>query len=203
MWQSVDLHSVHVLESLAPSIHTGSEWMTDSPKSQFSWNVFFSSYHPSTKYGPLLVGICNLSISSRIPGTCSILAMDSGMNMHSRPYFCESHPGAFDQQNLDACVLGYTCAKNAVGYRSKNQTRLLLHSDNTSLQSLQFQPLLPWKWFSEWPQSKSTAARPPQKPHAPCTELASNGSSILGFRATSALPVTLLRLPRTKVGHQE
>merc|ERR550537_830585 len=46
----------------------------------------------------------------------------------------------------------------------------------------------PWCLFMPAPKSKSAAAMQPQIPHAPCTEKASTGSSILSFLMSAAEP---------------
>merc|ERR1719379_576664 len=49
-------------------------------------------------------------------------------------------------------------------------------------------PPQPWCFSVPAPKSKSAAAKQPQMPHAPCTEKASTGSSILSFLMRAAEP---------------
>merc|ERR1711871_1237037 len=52
-------------------------------------------------------------------------------------------------------------------------------------------PPQPWCFSVPAPKSKSAAAKQPQMPHAPCTEKASTGSSILSFLMRAAEPTKM------------
>merc|ERR1719379_870337 len=59
-------------------------------------------------------------------------------------------------------------------------------------------PPQPWCFSVPAPKSKSAAAKQPQMPHAPCTEKASTGSSILSFLMRAAEP-TKMKPPKKPI----
>merc|ERR1719333_1061938 len=58
----------------------------------------------------------------------------------------------------------------------------------SSVYEVALKPPQPWCFSVPAPKSKSAAAKQPQMPHAPCTEKASTGSSILSFLMRAAEP---------------
>merc|ERR550514_453436 len=65
----------------------------------------------------------------------------------------------------------------------------------SSVHCVALNPPQPWCFSVPAPKSKSAAAKQPQMPHAPCTEKASTGSSILTFLMRAAEP-TKMKPPR-------
>merc|ERR1719240_827952 len=61
----------------------------------------------------------------------------------------------------------------------------------SSVHDVALKPPQPWCLSVPAPKSKSAAAKQPQMPHAPCTEKASTGSSILSFLMRAAEPVKM------------
>merc|ERR1711904_485824 len=58
----------------------------------------------------------------------------------------------------------------------------------SSVHEVALNPPQPWCLSVPDPKSKSAAAKQPQIPHAPCTENASTGSSIISFLMSAADP---------------
>merc|ERR550514_386913 len=61
----------------------------------------------------------------------------------------------------------------------------------SSVHCVALNPPQPWCFSVPLPKSKSAAAKQPQMPHAPCTEKASTGSSILSFLMSAADPTKM------------
>merc|ERR1712054_720738 len=68
----------------------------------------------------------------------------------------------------------------------------------SSVNDVALNPPQPWCFSVPAPKSKSAAAKQPQIPHAPCTEKASTGSSILSFLMSAADP-TKMKPPRNPI----
>merc|ERR550514_1183918 len=68
----------------------------------------------------------------------------------------------------------------------------------SSVHCVALNPPQPWCFSVPAPKSKSAAAKQPQMPHAPCTEKASTGSSILSFLMSAADP-TKMKPPRNPI----
>merc|ERR1719379_2335153 len=73
-----------------------------------------------------------------------------------------------------------------------------MYLSGSSVHDVALNPPQPWCFSVPAPKSKSAAAKQPQMPHAPCTEKASTGSSILIFLMSAADP-TKMKPPKNPI----